>query len=229
MDNHYHLVIETPGGNLSKGMRQLNGVYTQRFNWKYKTTGHVFQGRYKSILVDKDTYLLELARYVVLNPVRAHMTDSPEDWPWSSYRSTAGMEDPHPCLTTDWLLKQFSPRKKKAFKLYALFVHEGVSGESPWRDLKGQIFLGDSTFIEKITSFVKKTSKEVPRAQRYTHRPDLATLLPLRVPITKDGRDKLVTEAHLSYGYTLKEIADHLHLHYATISRAVRRMMRTNV
>jgi hypothetical protein len=130
-------------------------------------------------VVDKDAYLLELARYVVLNPVRAHMTESPEDWPWSNYRSTAGMEEPHPCLTTDWLLAQFSPRKKKALKLYALFVHEGITGESPWRDLKGQIFLGDSAFIEEIASSVKETSKEVPRAQRYIHRPDLATLLPL--------------------------------------------------
>ncbi len=157
------------------------------------------------------------------------MTEAPEDWPWSSYRATAGMEGPHPCLSIDWLLAQFSPRKKKASKRYALFVHEGITRESPWRDLKGQIFLGDSAFVEEITSSVKETSKEVPRAERYARRPDLATLLPPRTPITRDGRDKLVTEAHLSYGYTQKEIADHLHLHYATISRAVKRTMKTNV
>ena len=229
MDNHYHLLVETPEGNLSRGMRQVNGIYTQRFNWKYKTTGHIFQGRYKAILVDKETYLLELARYVVLNPVRAHMTDTPEDWPWSSYRATAGIEDPQPCLTIDWLLEQFSPRKKKALKLYALFVHEGITHESPWRNLKGQIFLGDPTFVEEITSSVKVTSKEVRRDQRYANRPDLAILLPPRDLTSKDERDKLVTEAHLSCGYTLKEIADHLHVHYATISRAVKRTMGKNV
>src|SRR5512142_907392 len=76
MGNHYHLVLETPDGNLAKGMRQLNGVYTQRFNRQHKRVGHVFQGRYKAILEQKESYLLELARYVVLNPVRARMVRS---------------------------------------------------------------------------------------------------------------------------------------------------------
>lgn len=99
MDNHYHLLIETSEGNLSKGMRQLNGVYTQRFNRRHGRVGHVFQGRYKAILVQKESYLLELARYVVLNPVRARMVRTPDQWPWSSYRATAGL-DPAP----SWLM-----------------------------------------------------------------------------------------------------------------------------
>ena len=90
MDNHYHLLIETPEANLSKGMRQLNGPYTQRFNRRQGRVGHVFQGRFKSILVERDAHLLEVARYVVLNPVRAGMVRSVKDWPWSSYRATAG-------------------------------------------------------------------------------------------------------------------------------------------
>lgn len=90
MENHYHLLIKTPGGNLSKGMRQLNGVYTQRFNRQHGRVGHVFQGRYKAVIVQREWYLSELARYVVLNPVRAHMVNSPAEWPWSSYRATAG-------------------------------------------------------------------------------------------------------------------------------------------
>lgn len=85
MSNHYHLVIETPEANLSKGMRHLNGVYTQRFNRSHQRVGHVFQGRFKAILVEKDSYLLELARYVVLNPLRARMVRRLENWPWSSY------------------------------------------------------------------------------------------------------------------------------------------------
>jgi putative transposase len=88
MTNHYHLLVETPDGNLSQGMRQLNGVYTQRFNRQHQRVGHVFQGRYKAIIVEKETYLLELARYIVLNPVRARMVYSARDWPWSSYRAT---------------------------------------------------------------------------------------------------------------------------------------------
>lgn len=90
MSNHYHIVVETVEGNLSKGMRQLNGVYTQYFNQTHQRVGHVFQGRYKGILVDKDSYLLELSRYVVLNPVRARMVNDAKDWPWSSYLAMTG-------------------------------------------------------------------------------------------------------------------------------------------
>ena len=92
MSNHYHLLIETPDANLSKGMRQLNGVYTQQFNFRHKRVGHVFQGRYKAIHVDKDDYLLELSRYIVLNPVRAGMVRKVHQWSWSSYHQTIGNE-----------------------------------------------------------------------------------------------------------------------------------------
>ena len=98
MTNHYHLLIETPDANLSAGMRQLNGLYTQRFNRRHARVGHVFQGRYKAILVQKETYLLELARYIVLNPVRARMVRAPKDWSWSSYRATAALASPPPWL-----------------------------------------------------------------------------------------------------------------------------------
>ena len=100
MNNHYHLIIETPDGNLSKGARQLNGVYTQTYNKRHHRVGHIFQGRYKAILVEKESHLLEVCRYVVLNPVRAKAVARPEEWRWSSYRGTSGMEKPHPCLTT---------------------------------------------------------------------------------------------------------------------------------
>src|SRR5450759_4322091 len=107
MSNHYHVVVETVEGNLSKGMRQLNGVYTQTFNRRHRRVGHVFQGRYKAILVEKDSYLLELSRYVVLNPVRAQMVNHAADWPWSSYRAMISQASPLRCLQVDWLLSQF--------------------------------------------------------------------------------------------------------------------------
>lgn len=88
MSNHYHLLIETQAPSLSKGMKYLNGTYTSAFNRRHFRIGHVFQGRYKAILVEKDAYLLELSRYIVLNPVRARMVRSAKDWPWSSYRGT---------------------------------------------------------------------------------------------------------------------------------------------
>src|SRR3990167_7616095 len=91
MDNHYHLVVETPQANLSKGMRQLNGVYTQLYNRRHRTVGHLFQGRYKAILIQKESHLLEVCRYVVLNPVRAKAVRRVEQWKWSSYGGTAGL------------------------------------------------------------------------------------------------------------------------------------------
>jgi hypothetical protein len=103
MSNHYHIVIETLEANLSRGMRHLNGVYTQRFNRTHERVGHVFPGRFKAIVVDKDAYLLELSRYVVLNPVRAHMVEHACDWPWSSYLSTIGQVAKPDWLDRDWL------------------------------------------------------------------------------------------------------------------------------
>ena len=129
MTNHYHLLIETPDGNLSIGMRQLNGVYTQLFNKWHGRTGHLFQGRYKAILIQKDSHLLEVCRYVVLNRVRAKMIERPEDWKWSSYLATAGKAKPHPhpSLTTDWVLGQFNRKRGKAEQEYRQF--EGNFGD----------------------------------------------------------------------------------------------------
>ncbi|MFN3480992.1 MAG: REP-associated tyrosine transposase, partial [Thermodesulfovibrionales bacterium] len=141
MNNHYHLIIETPEGNLSKGMRQLNGVYTQMFNKRHKKVGHIFQGRYKAILIQKESHLLEACRYVVLNPVRAKIVQKPEDWKWSSYRGTVGLDNPHSCLTTEWILGQYSKRKRQAEKKYSEFVKAGFGGEVIWKDVKGQCIL----------------------------------------------------------------------------------------
>jgi putative transposase len=104
MDNHYHIVVETLEGNLSRGMRQLNGVYTQTFNRAHNRVGHVYQGRYKAILVEKESYLLELSRYVVLNPVRAGRVNNVEQWPWSSYSAMIGKSSRPEWLQTDWIL-----------------------------------------------------------------------------------------------------------------------------
>lgn len=135
MHNHYHLMIETPEGNLSKGMRQLNGVYTQRFNRRHHRVGHVFQGRYKAILVDKQSYLLELARYIVLNPVRAQMVSAASDWPWSSHRATIGGRSHLSHLHSDWLLAAFGSDRSTAVKAYEAFVATDSKQPSPWQDL----------------------------------------------------------------------------------------------
>ena len=153
MTNHYHLLIETPEGNLSQGMRQLNGVYTQRFNRNHQRVGHVFQGRYNAILVEKESYLMELSRYIVLNPVRAKMVHTAQDWMWSSYRSTAGLAACPSWLYVDRLLSTFSKRKSSAIKKYRAFVAGGENQPSPWEGLKNQIYLGDDAFVEETLFF----------------------------------------------------------------------------
>ena len=168
MDNHYHLLIQTPDGNLSKGMRQLNGVYTQASNRRHRHVGHLFQGRFKAILVDRDAYLLELARYVVLNPVRAGMVKKPADWKWSSYRASVGLEPSAPWLSADGLLALFAKRRSLAQQRYAQFVVEGIKGASPWTNLKGQVFLGDEQFVNRMQKHIRsgKDDVQIPRAQR---------------------------------------------------------------
>jgi REP element-mobilizing transposase RayT len=137
MDNHYHILIETPDGNLSRGMRQLNGVYTQIFNKQHGRVGHLFQGRYKAILVEKESHLLEVCRYVVLNPVRARIVESPDQWKWSSYMGTAGKGKPHPSLTSTWVLGQFSLRRNEAEASYREFVRNGIGVKNIWVDVRG--------------------------------------------------------------------------------------------
>jgi REP element-mobilizing transposase RayT len=224
MDNHYHLLIETPDGNLSLGMRQLNGVFTQLFNKRHQRTGHLFQGRYKSILIQKDSHLLEVCRYVVLNPVRARMVERPEAWKWSSYCATAGLESPPLCLTTDWVLGQFSRTRNKAEKKYRQFVDWGIGKDTIWREVKGQSILGEDDFVEGLISHIKKHQDipEIPKSHRYVNRPPLDKVIPNNVILDKRKRDKKIIDAVQKYGYTQQQIAAHLNMHYSTISNLVR-------
>jgi len=218
MSNHYHLLIETPDGNLSRGMRQLNGVYTQRFNRRHGRTGHVFQGRYKAILVDKNDYLLELARYIVLNPVRAQMVRSAKDWGWSSYRTTAGQAKGPEWLHTEWLLAAFGRRKGKAMDAYRRFVAEGRNQPSPWQGLRNQVYLGDGRFVEQMQRRIdkEKVLSEVPMTQRRPRAKPLS-----EYESKASSRDAAIAAAYASGTYTLKEIGEYFALHYSHISRIV--------
>ncbi|PPD17475.1 MAG: addiction module toxin RelE [Methylobacter sp.] len=219
MSNHYHVVVETVEGNLSKGMRQLNGVYTQAFNRRHQRVGHVFQGRYKGILVDKDSYLLELSRYVVLNPVRAGMVNGAADWPWSSYNATAGQAPALACLQVEALLSQFAPVRDVAIAQYQNFVRAGVGLPPLWNNLKNQIFLGDTAFVEKLQRLIKADSgnlAEIPKAQR---RPP-AKPLSHYVQAFSNPQDG-IRKAYETGDYTMQQIAQAFGVHYSTISRKV--------
>ncbi len=218
MDNHYHLVVETPDGNLSKGMRQLNGVYTQRFNRQRQRVGHVFQGRYKAIIVQKEAYLLELARYVVLNPVRAGMVSTPDQWPWSSYRATAGRCDPPPWLTIDGLLAAFSAQPGEARERYIAFVAAGNHPSAPWEQLRNQIFLGSAAFVTNLQRSMDGDAplREIPLVQQRLPPPSLAQIA------REHERDEAIFQAYANGGYRLQEIGDHFGLHYSRVSRIVK-------
>jgi REP element-mobilizing transposase RayT len=218
MTNHYHLLIETPEANLAEGMRQLNGVYTQRFNRTHGRVGHVFQGRYKAILVERDSYLLELARYVVLNPLRAKMVKRLETWPWSSYLATCGQLAAPEWLQTDWILAQFGRQRASVIRKYIEFVHEGARLPSVWAQLQGQIYLGSEDFVKKMQAQIANAPAldEIPRAQRR------ALSQPLVDFEQRYQRGEAMARAYLSGQHTLAAIARHFGVHYSTVSRVVK-------
>ena len=169
MTNHHHLLVETPEANLARGMQQLNGIYSQAFNRRHDRVGHLFQGRYKGILVEREAHLLELVRYVVLNPVRAGMVRTPADHRWSSYAETAGLRDAADWLEVDWTLAQFGSRLDAARRRFREFVSEGRSAHyHPWEELRGQVCLGGDHFVESLAERARDAalSPEVPRSQR---------------------------------------------------------------
>jgi putative transposase len=227
MGNHVHLLIETPQPNLSRGMRQLNGVYTQRFNRRHRKVGHLFQRRFKAILVEKEGYLLELARYLVLNPVRAKIVKTPERYPWSSYRAMVGLAPVPPALATDWILNQFADSRATARRRYAKFVHDGIGVPGPWEEVKAQVLLGSEAFIERLSPQLQECStREIPKLQRLVHRPSLRTLL--AGTDSKTARNIAIAQAYLTHGYTLSEISQDVGLHYATISRLIKALETTS-
>ena len=221
MTNHYHFVVETPDANLSRGMRQLNGVYTQRTNRRHGLVGHLFQGRFKAILVERDAYLLELARYVVLNPVRAGMAGMADDWMWSSYRIMVGQAHAPVWLETDWLLAQFNQERSRAQAGYATFVAQGVGQSSVWHGLRNQVFLGSDAFVKRhcVSAEQAERLREVPRAQRRALAKPLDDFA-RRYP----ARREAMARAYQTGAYTMQEIADYFGVHYATVSRAVRQL-----
>ena len=197
MDNHYHLLIETPEANLSKGMRRLNQVYTQTFNRRHARVGHVLQGRYKSIVVDKDSYFQELNRYIVLNPVRARMVKTAKEWPWSSYLATAGMCTPSGWLQVKTVLKQFSHQREVARKRYREFVRQGVSRASPWEQLRGQIYLGGDDFLARMEKLAHKQSlANVPRQQTHPTRLDKGAVLARVSEVYALPVEEILTRSH---------------------------------
>jgi putative transposase len=135
MTNHYHLLLETPEADLSRGMHRLNSVYANWFNWRHGYEGHLFERRFGAVVAEGDAHLLELTRYIVLNPVRAGLTRTAGQWSWSSYGAMVGARPQPPFLTTSWVLSLFSKDPNRARELYAEFVAAGARAERARRSL----------------------------------------------------------------------------------------------
>ena len=218
MTNHYHILLETPDGNLSKGMRQLNGVYTQKFNRKHRRVGHLYQGRYKAILVDKEAYLLEVGRYILLNPVRAGMVDSPDEYEWSSWHSTLGEKEVPDWLAIDQTLLPFGHTRAIAKQRYQQFVLDGVS-KGLWHQLKQQMYLGSDDFVNQ---HLPNKDLEVGDMQEIPAKQRRAKPLSLEeYEHSEPNRDSAIVAAFTSGGYTQKQIGNHFGIHYSRVSRIV--------
>jgi putative transposase len=201
-------------------------VYTQRVNIRHHQVGHLFQGRYKAILVEKNEHLLELCRYSVLNPVWTWMVQEPDKWKWSSFPATAYAIKTLDFLTVDWILRQFAKNKNEARKIYRNFVGDGLlkQVQSPWNKLVGQIVFGSSDFVADIQSRLSEAKEigEIPRAQRFPGRPTLGELFQKQEKQDKAAHNQRIEAAHIQYGYTLKKIADQLNIHYTTVSKVLK-------
>ncbi len=219
MTNHFHLLVETVEGNLGQCMRQLNGIYTQKFNRRHSLVGHVLQGRYKAILVQKQSYLLTLARYIVLNPVRAGMVVSAEDWRWSSHRFLLGEAEPPAWLAVDSLLSHFAETRTNAIPGYRQFVIEGIDQESPLREVRHQLVLGDDEFVARHRRGIAPSDLiAVVKTQR---RATALTLEEYRK--NYEIRDEAMARAYWSTAFTMAEIGKFFGVASATVSRATRR------
>lgn len=226
MTNHYHLLVETPDGNLSIAMRHVNGIYTQRSNARNKTVGHIFQGRYKAILVDKDEYLLCLCRYIELNPVRAGLVEAPEEWIWSSFRQIAGIGNANEkFLTTDWMLSQFANTKRLARERYVEYVKAiDAAEDKPFDNVISGCILGREDFARQFDEPIWETDdiEEIARNHRHINRPPLSALFSEKLGLGLVDRNGSIYDAVFDYGYRQKEIADYLGMHYTSVSRILK-------
>lgn len=239
MGNHYHLLLETREANLSLALRHLNGLYTTYFNRTYHRVGHLFQGRYKAILVEKESYLLELSRYIHLNPLRSRMKERLNSYPWSSYLDYIGRRQAPDWLTRKEVLSYFGGSRPE--EGYRRFVEEGIRDgvETPWERVFAQVGLGGSEFIRRLQKRVQGgRNREVPSRRRLEKRPSWSVIekavknaIP-ELDRLKSGRRSDPSRAVLFYlgrergGMSLKELAGRFGVEESTVSRAAGRVSR---
>jgi REP-associated tyrosine transposase len=220
MPNHYHLLVETPEPNLARGMHDVNGTYSTTFNNRHDRIGHLFHGRYKALLVDKDRYLLALSRYIVLNPVRAGLAAGPEHWRWSSYRALLGAPDSQMSLVETFrILHLFGSSPDVARANYRKFVRAGMNAPHVPEPAPNRSILGDECFVHTAVRHFPEPDVEVSRADRV-----MRTLQDYERSAA--SRDEAIRAAYAGGAYSLRQIGDYFRLHYSTVSRIVKASVR---
>jgi putative transposase len=233
MENHYHLLLETPRGNLAQILHHLNGAYTTYHNLKRRRSGHLFQGRYRALLVEMETYCQELSRYIHLNPVRAELVKAPEDYRWSSYPAYIGLKRKPFWLETSLILSYFSPDESVAQRKYREFVEEVVeiSNRNPLEEVFASTFLGSENFIDRIwkrkRGLTGQDSRNIPALKFLAEKPSLSAIKEaVERTFGSSGRLSKKFGLYISRqkgGYALKEIGRFYGMKEAAVSQAVGR------
>jgi putative transposase len=217
LEDSYELVLTLPEANLSRGMRDLNGEFTQALNRARGRSGPVFHGRFKAAAVERGAPFLEVCRAVALSPVRSGLCGKPGKWAHGSYAALVGEAGGPAFLSDDWIADHFGGKPKKARARFEKFVKSGAAPEAP--AVKRGLFVGSDAFGEKLQSAPKGSRR--PRAA--SARPSLGHLFPKAGAVEGPGRDARIAEARIVHGYTLAQIAEATGLHPATISRIARK------
>ena len=233
MGNHYHLLLETPNGNLSQIMRHINGAYTTYYNIKQKMSGHLFQGRYKAILIEADRYATELSRYIHLNPVRAEIVNAPEKYPWSSYRCYIGRSKAPTWLETGFILSYFGDTATAAKHGYSDFVATMLKQEydNPLQTTVASTLLGTPDFITEISEKYLKNqhdTRNIPAVGKLRQRPSMETILSAvakHVPESSLRRNICIYCCQKYSGAKLKEIGLHFGISDAAVSQTTHRLL----
>jgi putative transposase len=226
MVNHYHIVGETPLGNVAHGMRFLNGVYAQASNRRHRRTGHVFEARYRSLVVQRESYLKRAVRYVVMNPVRARLVTAAAAWPWTTYRATAGLETPPEWLSLDWLEWAFrADSRLEATRRYQQYVEQPAPARAA---INTRAFaLGGRAFRERMADLARPPESDrcLPGPHAALPRPPLSAVL-AEANHTRARRRLAIREAYMAHGYSQSEIARHLGVDPSAVSRVLQRLER---
>ena len=224
MGNHFHLLVHTPRGNISAFMKKVNGRFTQYMNRRHGWNGHVFAGRFKSLVIDDDVYLRTAIAYIARNPVDAGLVGKAELWRWSSHASTLGLRGPSRSVSTKWLRRAFPARNLRQSRQRLRRAVLKLTDELP-RD--GTPVAGNSKLAASIRELIGRTMymKELPRSYRALARPELKVILSA---VSRDERIAAIKRAHVVYGYKLSEIARCLAVHPTTVSRMLARAKSRN-